>query len=648
MNRVDVSDSSCLWYAPLGMVPVGASDNSPEGYLPWVNVIGIALLALVFLLASTVSVRNRKYAGLIFLSAWPVGSFLLAYPQSGTLVWHADGSGWMETPLFSTALWLTGAFFLPFLAALMERHHRKRAVYAFVVAAAFAIVVFSISRWTLGLVPRLVGWSVLFLPFGLFWLRTGERGWPSLVQGRPSSLARRILIVAATGCGILCLGVVFTVLLCGLTTSLASGDCRGKPPFLRPQYPTQAVFTAKVLYAGRSISSLLRIREGWGWGDWAIGVVQEEFWGMPRWTHLVLLTNYVYWEGETYFVDGRRLNGWLTQFLPIVEGGIGCSRTKLAQNSIVDLRLLRKPPPAGKTRAMGYVRTPETFTSVFERPSKPTFVAGAQIAVIGPTDSRTVMTDSGGIYELDDLPPGDYTLRLSMPETQSEGFWNRDGSPAKIHMDSGGVVERNFELFWEGRIEGLVKDDSGRPAHVWVQLVSADERRIPGYVDFFQMTAKDGSYRFQKVPPGRYMIELNPQGPDGESPYELQYFPSGVRKSAARVFELAPGQRVTGVDFQTQLLAARNTRVRVTWANGTVAAGASVCFAYENADGYDTLQGRNCSKTTDQNGIAVLATYGRSQVRVFGTSSSFHSQSVQIAADQTPNSINLVLTSAKH
>ena len=496
MSRVDVSYLSSLWYAPLGMGPVDASDNSPARYLPWVNVIGIALLALVFLLASTVSVRNRKYAGLIFLSALPVGAFLLAYPQSGTLVWHADGSGWMETPLFSTALWLTGVFFLPLLAALLARRHRKRAIYAFVVAAAFAIVVFSISRWTLGLVPRLVGWSVLFLLFGLFWLRTGKLGWPSLVQARPSSRARRILIVTAMGVGILCLDLVSTILLSGLGTSLANADCNGKPPVLNRQYPTQAVFTAKVLFAARSINSLMRIRDygGWGWGDWAIGIVQEEFWGMPHWTHLVLLTNFVYWEGETYFVDGDRLNGWLTQFLPIVRGGIGCSRTNLAQNSIVDLRLLRKPPPEGRTRAMGYVRAPEAFTSVFGRPSKPTFVAGAQIAVIGLTDSRTVATDSEGIYELDGLPPGDYTLRLSTPETQSVGFWNRDGSPAKIRIGNGGVAERNFDLFWEGRIEGRVNDDAGGPAHAWVQLISADDRQIPGYVNFFQMTAKDGSY----------------------------------------------------------------------------------------------------------------------------------------------------------
>src|SRR5262249_18920353 len=143
-------------------------------------------------------------------------------------------------------------------------------------------------------------------------------------------------------------------------------------------------------------------------GDWAIGIVKERFWGMPRWTNLALLTNYLYWEGETYFVDGDRSKGVLTRFLPIVEGGIGCSRTKPAQDAVVDLRTLRKPPPAG-ARVIGYVRAPEPFRPFPSRPPPGAFVPGAQITATGTAYSRTVRTDSEGVYELDDLPPGEYT-----------------------------------------------------------------------------------------------------------------------------------------------------------------------------------------------------------------------------------------------
>ena len=128
----------------------------------------------------------------------------------------------------------------------------------------------------------------------------------------------------------------------------------------------------------------------------------------------MLLTNDVYWEGETYFVDGRRFSGLLTQFFPII-GNIACGRTKLAQNAIVDLRLLRKPPPTGSLR-IGYVRGPEKLAFGWTQPPKPNFVAGARVSVTGPDGSSIVETDSAGVYELKDLALGDYTLRLLTPE----------------------------------------------------------------------------------------------------------------------------------------------------------------------------------------------------------------------------------------
>jgi hypothetical protein len=213
-------------------------------------------------------------------------------------------------------------------------------------------------------------------------------------------------------------------------------------------------------------------------------------------------------------------------------------------------------------------------------------------------------------------------------------------------------VEKNFELFWNGRIEGQVKDEAGKPAHAWVELLSADGSQIPGNVNFFQMAAKDGSYQFRKIPPGRYMVVVNPSGPYDEWPYDFQYYSAGVRKNQARVFELASGQRVEDVNFRLPLLRERDTDVRVKWANGAAAAGAHVCIAYENTDDYEALDGRNCIRDTDQNGLAVIHFYGRSQLRVFAEQyqpwpDRFRSQPVQSAADQTPNTINLVLTSAK-
>jgi hypothetical protein len=464
----------------LGLDVVSLSDRSPAWYLGWSGAIGMALLGLAFLIGSLVALQHRRLAGVIFLAVMPVGAFCLAYPGSGFLVWR-DGGGWFETPFPTTAIGLAILFYAPFLPPLLMWRRKKRAAIAFALTAFIAGLIFACSRWTPALLPRLVGWSVPFLLPGLFWVRTDRLGWPSLVQARPWSLTKRVSAFAATCAAMLCLDVVLTVVLCGLGTSLFNGDCGERQPFLHPLSPTQAVFTARVVFAARSIDALGAVHSALHLsgrdrkvGDWAIGIVQERFWGMPHWTRLVLLTNYVYWEGETYFVDGRRAEGLLTQFLPIVEGGISCSRTKPMQDAIVDLRLLRRPPLPGATRVIGYVRGPEIFTPGIVRPRKP-------------------------------------------PSSQE-----------------------------------------------------------------------------------------------------------------------------------------RHTRVRVTWADGTAVAGLHVCVAYENTDDYESLAGKHCIKEADQNGLAVIRTYGGSQVRVFAEQfvyrddqqlpDRFHSQPVQYAADQIPNTVNLVLT----
>ena len=86
-------------------------------------------------------------------------------------------------------------------------------------------------------------------------------------------------------------------------------------------------------------------------------------------------------------------------------------------------------------------------------------------------------------------------------------------------------------------------------------------------------------------------------------------------------------------------------------------AGAHVCFAYENTDDYEPLTGGACINEVDQNGFAVIHTYGGSQVRVFAKKSvdregsrlpdRFRSNPIQYAADQIPNTVNLVLNSIK-
>ena len=448
--------------AEFGMFWLPHGDRDPGWYLRWLTFAGVGLFGLGLVVGSIVAPRNPKRAGIILLALLPITAFCLAYPESGFLVWHADGGGWFETPLPLTAIGLTALFFIPFVAPLFTLHQKKRAAIVFAVAALVAAPVFLHSRWTTVLVPRLLGFSGPFLLFGAFWLGTHKLGWPTLLQHRRLVVARRVAGIVVMSLLVLCLDVAMTLGLAALGSSLFSGDCIGKPPITHPESPRHAVFTARVIFVGRSIEALTRdagLRSLAAYdrrvGDWAIGVVQERFWGVPsHWPHLVLMTNFIYWEGETYFIDGSRGNGFLTRMLPIVGAGINCSRSRPAQYAVVDLRVLREAPPASGTRLIGYVERPEVFTGIFGPPTEPNFVAGARIDVTGPTGTKTITTDQTGIYQLDGLPPGDYTLRLAGPDNQVESFANEQTSPARVHLGSG---LQECDLLWNGLVQGQVK-----------------------------------------------------------------------------------------------------------------------------------------------------------------------------------------------
>jgi hypothetical protein len=607
---------------------IASEDRSPGWYLQWFAAVGTCLSGLTFFFGSLVALRDRRRAGVVFLSVMPLAAFCMAYPDSGFLVWR-DGGGWFETPLPATAIELAALFWAPFLAPLCLWRHRKWAIVAFAVATSALVLVFAQSRWPPALVPRLVGWSVPFLIPGLFWLRTARLGWPPLLEPRPRTPLRRVANFTAVCAGVPCLAVVSTLTQYALGSGLWSPDCSGRRPFTHPQSAIHAVFTAKVLLAGRSLHDLRH-------DVWAIGIIQERFWGMPHWTRLVLLTNFIYRQGETYFVDGRRDLGLISQFFPVVEGGIICSRTRPVQEALVDMRILHKP--AAGTRLIGYVRGPEPFVTDYDRPVKPAFVAGAQFEVSGPGGIRTVTTDSSGLYDLDGLAPGDYTMHLLVPDTLAVGSYDGEGSLLRVHLNSGDLEERNFRLFWDGRIEGHVRE-AGKATRAWVALVRPDGSSIPGLTNFPQQTAPDGSYGFHEVPPGRYALILNPDGPRDESPYDRQRHPSS--------FQLSGGQHITGIDFTALRLPERQTEVLVKWSNGQAVEGAQVYAAYENTGDYQTLAGTICCWNTDHKGAVAIRTYGRSQVRIFAKHGldEFHSRPRQFAADGTPERVDLVLRS---
>jgi hypothetical protein len=622
--------------------------GDPYWLRPLFGLVGIGLLGLVFLIASAVALRSRRSAGLVFLIFAPPTAFCLTYAQAGFLVTHANGGVYFHSPILSVALGLWFLFYLPFLVTLLAIRNRRRAVYLFLISAAIAGVVFCMSQWTAALLPKLTAWSALFAVFAGFWLETSKLGWPALIAATERSRRRRLAAIVL-GCFLVAiLDVAATLALIPFQSLRLSPDCSGVKLFRQSMFPGHEVFTARLIRVGHTA----KVSGRWA-GDWAIGVVEDQFWGLPSWApHIVFLTNNIFWEGGTYFIDGRRASGALTRLLPIVEAG-PCARTRLVADATLDLRVLREGPPKSGVSIVGCARKPEESVGGLRPPPMHTPLGGASVSVTGSAGTTTVTTDQDGIYEVNGLPEDNYIVKIALPETQVA----EDGKVNKKAMAQNRLFELDFYAAWNGTIEGRVTDSTGRPAHVWLMVRHSDGTDLGPYVRWFFDSGRDGSFRLERVPPGRYKLTVNPYGPSEDSPYAPFDYRFGRRGQDADVLEFAAGQHIKNLDFEVRTLPGRDLHTRVTWPDGKAAEGAWVYVAYQHTSAYEPLREATDFRTVGHDGFAELRVFGDSHVRIFAEAivedektvagSPRYSAPVELDAVKLPDDLNLVISSSR-
>jgi len=308
-----------------------------------IHVLGPGVFGLLAL-------RDRRWAAFCFLVCGPVVAFVMAYPASG--VWERDGEsvGYYLPPIW-LAIDLTVLFFAPLV--LVAFATGKRVFYGFPLWAIAATTAFFPSNWTPLLLKPLFAWSASYLGFGAFWLVTARLGWPRLQVSWPKSRTRRF----ALGCTLILVAAVVDV--AGMLAWVASHSSTWRPDCSGYRLPTipfnssHAVFTALVIRTGHSVRAI-----GKSGGSWAIGVVEQRYWGVPSWKpQFVLLTGSWFVEDETFLISGYRAEGLLTRFLPIVSTQYCAVGADPIAEAEIPLRLLNDP--STPIQIIGQVRSPK-------------------------------------------------------------------------------------------------------------------------------------------------------------------------------------------------------------------------------------------------------------------------------------------------
>jgi len=334
---------------------------------------------------------------------------------------------WATVPAVVLASIVTGL--IPFSASLIATFNQKLAARIYLSAAPIALLLiplFPSEFW--GMLGTMVAFGGAAIVPGFFWRLAARRNWPSPIPRSFPSQHPGLTPGLAMG--------IFGLWLVGaFVSSLALpwwapiGDCGTLPLLDEHGAPRNIDFTAKVLFVGPK--SFL------GKSLWAIARVEEGF-STPPLPKIVILRAFLEPSDKSvsYFVEGRRSYGPFFRFLPMIER-TDCGRTQYAKDATVPLRILRDGPPKSGVRLIGRARIGRSYGRVLGRA-----VPGLEVSIVGPSGPIVSLTDSEGVYDVKDLPPGQYTVHAQIRNVQGGASEGRGDAELK----SGEVGEANLYL----------------------------------------------------------------------------------------------------------------------------------------------------------------------------------------------------------
>ena len=160
------------------------------------------------------------------------------------------------------------------------------------------------------------------------------------------------------------------------------------------------------------------------------------------------------------------------------------------------------------------------------------FISGTRRLVPGGSEGSTDRTDDQGSFRLFGLPPGDYYVSANnrngmmmpgMNNTEADSFAPTyfPGTPnvseaTRVTVRAGQEMSAaNFALIVArmARVSGRAINSRGEPMTNGMLMLTPDEPTMMMSMSMNNaMVAGDGSFQFANVPPGRYNLQVRPQG----------------------------------------------------------------------------------------------------------------------------------------
>jgi hypothetical protein len=239
-----------------------------------------------------------------------------------------------------------------------------------------------------------------------------------------------------------------------------------------------------------------------------------------------------------------------------------CSRSGSIEGAAADLLYLNKlDKVSGKTRLSGtlYFDSYQGLAVVPER-------AGRKIRVMGNDKNYDLKTDENGVFEIYDLPPGNY--RVALREKVNGWKANRlelsylrdrndreDGNkpfteyPVRLEEKKHTVLDFRFKI--DNALRGKVFDPNGKTMkNVCVKLYPPTgimTRNFPYRTD---CTDESGKFTIEEVPSGSYILVANENGKiTGNQPFETLYYPGVAERDKADLITIGLGESRADLNF---------------------------------------------------------------------------------------------------